>query len=160
VPQDEPEEAAMNWVKTLLVALAVLHLLFGLYALYMPLQVAQLAEILVPTPAAVSEIRAVYGGLMIAVGAVLARGVLGGPVGAAWLRAAAVAYAGIFFGRAVSISVDGPTGYALFAGGFEIALAIFLGWAASELRRTPEPPSPGSIEGKPPTAKRGTAGSS
>lgn len=132
----------MNWLRTLLVALAVLHLLFGMYALYLPLQVAQLAELVAPTPAAVSEIRAVYGGLMLAVAAVLARGALGGRIGAAWLRAAAVAYAGIFFGRAVSISVDGPTGYALFAGAFEIALAIFLGWAAAELRREPEPDAP------------------
>lgn len=124
----------MNWVKTLLLVMAVLHVLFGVYGLYQPSQMAQIAELEAPTPAARGEIRAVYGGLFIAFGLILLRGALGGPIAAAWVRAVSLAYAGLFVGRVVSVAVDGPSGYTLFAGAFEIGLAGFFAWVASELR--------------------------
>lgn len=124
----------MNWLKTLLLVMALLHALFGLYGLYQPSQMAQIAELEAVTPAARGEIRAVYGGLFVAIGGILLRGALGGPVAAGWVRAVSVAYAGLFLGRVVSVAVDGPSGYTLFAGAFEIALAGFFAWAATGLR--------------------------
>jgi hypothetical protein len=136
----------MKWLRTVLLVLALLHVLFGLYGLYAPLQMAQIVDLGASTPGAIGEIRAIYGGLFLALGLVIARGWFGGPLAAAWLRVVAMGYTGLFVGRVVSVAIDGPSGYTLFAGAFEIAIAGFFAWAATELRGAgrSETPSGGS----------------
>ena len=124
----------MNWLKTVLAVFALLHVLFGLYGLYAPLQMAQIVELEARTAGAIGEIRAIYGGLFLALGLVIARGWFGGPLAAAWLRVVAMGYAGLFVGRVASVAVDGPSGYTIFAGAFEIVIAGFFAWAANQLR--------------------------
>ena len=125
----------MNWLRTVLLVLALAHLSFGLYGLYAPEQMAQVADLEMRSIGATGEIRSIYGGLMVAFGLAILRGSMGGRVAAAWLRVVALGYTGIAVGRLVSLALDGVSGYTIFAGAFELALAAILGWSATEVAR-------------------------
>jgi hypothetical protein len=125
----------MNWLRTVLLVVALAHLSFGLYGLYAPNQMAQVADLEMRSIGAVGEIRGIYGGLMVAFGLAVLRGSMGGRVAAAWLRVIALGYAGIVLGRLASLALDGLSGYTIFAGAFELVLAAFLGWSATEVAR-------------------------
>lgn len=113
-----------------LAVLAVAHIGFGIWALGAPQQVAAMAELQPLTAGAMGELRAVYGGLIIAMGAAIARGAMGGANAGVWLTVVALAYGGLASGRLVSLLADGASGYTLLAMGLETLLAAFVAWTA------------------------------
>ena len=123
----------MSTLKTIVLILALGHVIFGLYGLYAPEAVGAIVSLQPTTGGAVGELRAIFGGLIVATGVALLRGALGGSQGKQWLLAVAVAYAGLFVGRVVSIGMDGRWAHTLLAGLVEAAIAGFLVYAAWEL---------------------------
>ncbi len=119
----------MKWLVPTLLALAAAHVVFGLYS---PETLAPWAGLELTTPGAHGEIRAIFGGLIIALGIAIARGALGGAAGRHWLWAVAGMYLGLVAGRLVSLGVDGFSMHTLAAGIFEGAVAGLLFWAGSE----------------------------
>ena len=125
----------MRWLKPLLLVVGFGHLLVGLYGLYAPATVARIVSIDLLTPGAFGEARAVFGGLIGALGIAIIRGALGGAGGRQWLFAVATGYTGMVVGRILSLGADGPTWHTLFTGLVEGGLAIVLFWAGMEVGR-------------------------
>jgi hypothetical protein len=83
----------------------------GLYALAVPARVLEMFGVTVQTPAGRNEVRAVYGGFGLAVGAMLAVAAAGsGLVQEGILVAVAFALVGMAAGRVVSAAMDRPVG--------------------------------------------------
>lgn len=122
------------WTRILVTLLAVGCMAFGVYGLARPGPAGELVSLVPTGPEGVGEIRAVYGGLMIAVGVLLLWGSLGKRRSAAWLVAVAVGFAGLFVGRVVSLLLDGLTGYGLVAAVLEGGVAGLLFVAGAEQR--------------------------
>lgn len=122
------------WTRILVTLLAVGCMAFGVYGLARPGAAGELVSLVPTGPEGVGEIRAVYGGLMIAVGALLLWGSMGKRRSAAWLVAVGVGFAGLFVGRLVSLLLDGLTGYTLMATVLEGGVAGLLFVAAAEQR--------------------------
>lgn len=129
------------WSRILVNLLAVACLAYGVYGLLSPEAAAALVSLEPTAVEGTGEIRAVYGGLMIAMGLLLFRGGLGGERARPWLIAVGVGSAGLFLGRLVSLFQDGVTGYTLLAAVLEGGIAGLLFVAASEARTSPEPAS-------------------
>ncbi len=136
----------MNWLKTLLLILALGHLLFGAYALLVPDAAARIVSLQPMTPGATGEIRAIFGGLIVGMGLVIVRGAVGGDRGKQWLLAASVAYFGLVLGRIVSLVLDGAVAHTLMAGAFEGLLGVLLFYAAIDIAR----PGTGTARGAAP----------
>lgn len=131
--------------RVILAVLAVGHMGFGVWALAAPDRVAAMVEMSLRTAGATGEVRAVYGGLMLALGLALARGAMGGARAGSWLSVVALGYGGLVLGRAVSLATDGASGYTLLAMAFEALVGAFVGWTATQAGRParPEPAAPG-----------------
>jgi len=125
----------MNWLKMLLLLLAFGHLLVGAYALSQPQAVAEMMSLEATTPGAVGELRAVFGGLIVALGLMILRGALGGYRGRQWLLAVSLAYFGLVLGRIVSLLMEGLSAHTLTAGALEAGLGVLLFYAAIDIAR-------------------------
>ena len=80
---------------------------------------------------ALTEARAVYGGMFAMLGALTLWGAIDPGGKRAWLLMAALLWLGLFGGRAVGISIDGDPGvFGWFAVVFEGAFGIALLWSA------------------------------
>lgn len=94
----------------LLIAVTMFFLAMGIYALLAPAALARPFRIIIDTPEARSEIRAVYGGFGIAVAAVLTVAALNvGGLRTGIVVTVAAALAGMALGRLLSRLADKPT---------------------------------------------------
>ncbi len=126
----------MKWITPLLLLLALGHVLLGLYGLYSPDSIAALAGLEVTTAGGRGEMRAVFGGLIIAMGVGILRGSMGGPTGRQWLWAVGTAYVGLAAGRVVSLGMDGASAHTVFAGLLEGMLAVVFFWTGGAVGST------------------------
>jgi uncharacterized protein DUF4345 len=126
----------MKLARLSLYVMAVVFLGLGGMSLVVPTILTPLVEISMPTPIAVMEIRAVYGGLFFGIGLfslLFARC-------NAWLRAGLVAQTGVMggfvLGRTVGIALGGAPNLfiaALLAGEvFMVAVALLAMWQLNE----------------------------
>lgn len=118
--------------KAILAVVALVHIGFGLWGMSAPDRVAAMFELQPLTSGALGEIRAVYGGLVVALGVAIGRGAFGGTGARPWLMVAALAYAGLVAGRIVSLALDGASAYTVLALGVEALMAAFLSWASTQ----------------------------
>lgn len=125
----------MKWLKPLLLVAALGHILIGLYFLYAVDVVARLVGFDLLNTGSRGELRALAGGLVVALGAMILRGAIGGRFGRQWLYAAGLIYTGFLAGRVVSLGMDGLAAHTVFAGLFEAALAVLLFWSGAEVGR-------------------------
>lgn len=109
--------------------LAAVNLLFGVIALTSPGRVARFIGLETTSASARGELRAVFGGLVIAL-AVLMVVALRRDDGPAILRTVAVIFAGLAAGRVVSLAADGVNAYTAIALLLEGGTAALLAWAA------------------------------
>ncbi len=128
----------MKWLKPLLFAAGIGHVVLGLYFLYEVDAVARLLGFDLLNTGARGELRALAGGLVVALGAAVLRGAIGGRFGRQWLYAVGVIYSGLLAGRVVSLGMDGLAAHTLFAGLFEAALAVLFFWSGAEIGRSSE----------------------
>ncbi|WP_330185633.1 DUF4345 domain-containing protein [Nocardia sp. NBC_01503] len=108
---------------------AVFFLLMGVYALATPAGLAEPFGIVVQTPVARSEIRAVYGGFGIAIAVLLGAAAVDiGDIRRGAVIAVAAALGGMALGRIVSRALDRPVGFypSWFYCGVELAAAALL----------------------------------
>lgn len=114
---------------------ALVWLPYGIYCFAQPGYLEGAAGVAALTATGSVELRAMYGGLQVAIGALA----LGGALGEALRRPALVALAflcaGLFLARAVAaLGAGAPSGYTAFALGFELVSAAL---AAALAARTP-----------------------
>jgi hypothetical protein len=129
----------MKWITPVLLLLALAHILWGFYGFYAPDAMAQLVGFEMTTTGARGEMRAVFGGLVGALGVAILRGSIGGKGRRQWLWAVATAYVGLACGRLISLGMDGMSAHTLFAGLFEVGLAILLFWIGMEVGNDAQP---------------------
>ncbi len=123
--------------RVFLVLSVIVWLPYGLWCLLQPGFLEGAAGIASSTPTGSTELRAMYGGLQAAIGALALAALLRPGL----VRPAVVALvflpAGLFLGRLAGVTLDGGlSGYTAGALGFEAACALWAGWL---LTRTPEP---------------------
>ena len=115
-------------IRMLLLVLAAINVLFGAIALAQPRRVASWIGFELIGSGGLGEFRAVYGGLVVVVGILIAVAVWmtnGGPL----FGSLALVFAGLVVGRAVSLAVDGFSAYTLSAAIFEAFGAALLSTA-------------------------------
>lgn len=119
-------------VRAVLLLFAALNVAWGVFALARPAAAGRFVGLDPVTAHGAGELRAVYGALVIGIGALvaLATRVDGG---GQWLRALAILFAALALGRLVSLALDGVNGYTLAALGLEGGSAALLAWAARAL---------------------------
>ncbi|MBD8525602.1 DUF4345 family protein [Pseudomarimonas arenosa] len=111
-------------------------LAFGAMFMVAPLQTMAMAGIELQGGLAATELRAFYGGLELALAALLLRAALRPQLHAEGLLLMAFAYGGIGTARFIGIALEGSaTPFLWFALGTEWGLAALAGWARSRLRR-------------------------
>lgn len=117
----------------LLVAVAMFFAGMGVYALAAPAALARPFGIVIASPEARSEIRAVYGGFGLAVAAVLIVAAVDANVRTGIAVTVAAALAGMAVGRVISRLADKPTPFypIWFYFGVELLGAALLATAAS-----------------------------
>lgn len=113
---------------------AVVFVPFGLWILLDPTGLAALTERPLPTPTAMTESRAVDGGLVVGLGIFFALAALDPTKTRTGLLAMMLVGAGTVLGRCVGVTLDGGTAATYRVAGFELALAIVAGVA---LARSP-----------------------
>ena len=104
--------------RIVLAASGLMFLGFGLAFLFRPVPTAAMVGIQLPEPAAVTEIRAFYGGLEVGLAVLLFIACAAGPWRVAGLALALVAFAGPAAGRLVGLLLDGrpkPVIYTILA---------------------------------------------
>lgn len=116
---------------------ALVFLGFGFAFLLAPAQMAAHINLLPDTPTALSDIRAVYGGLEVGLGLYLGIAALR----RSWLASAvtllSIAFAGVVAGRITSLVVDGTPGVIVFlAFALEAAGLLASLWAAARMVRS------------------------
>ena len=151
----------------------------GVFGLMSPERIGDLVSFMLLDNGARGEVRAIYGGMSLAIAFILVWGAIRGRKGRPWLLSVAIAFGGLATGRVVSLMLDGLTGYTVLAGVLEGAIAGFLAFAAFELGRErpeeheaaspppapqpparrpdPTPPAPGSGD-KPGPGERSSSG--
>lgn len=97
-------------MSAVVVAAAVGFLAMGAYALAVPAQVLAIFGVQVATVDGRNEVRAVYGGFGLAIGAVLIAGLARPTLREGILVAVGAALAGMAGGRLVAAAIDGPPG--------------------------------------------------
>ena len=117
----------LGWmIRVLLGLIAAVNLAWGAISILDPLWAARMVGLEVPdAPAALGELRAVYGGLVGSLGVVLALAVLRRPL-RAWYGALAILFAGLVLGRVVSLFADGFDAFTVLALGVEGITALLL----------------------------------
>ncbi len=133
----------MNATRFVLWALAVVFIAFGLIALIQPSAMTGPPGLDASADGAVTEVRALYGGLQLGLGALLIWAVLDPSRWAHGLLAYGFLIGAVGDSRFIGLLIDGNwTGFHLFALSFEwitASLALFLWW---RLRQRAEAPSP------------------
>lgn len=117
------------WVRYVLIGLGLVHVVLGVFGLYAPESVAGFLSLDPLNAAALGEVRAVFGGLMLGIGIVFVRGSTGGRGARQWLMAAAVGYAGLALGRILSLAADGVRFHTLVSLLVEAAVCAFVLYA-------------------------------
>lgn len=120
----------MPLLRVLLLLFGALNVAWGLYALARPGPAARLMKLVPEAPAARGEIRAVYGGLVLALGALMIAAPWS-PHGRGWLLAFSCAFAALAVGRVLSLLLDGLSPYTGAAAALEGLAAGFLLLAAA-----------------------------
>ena len=100
----------MNVRSKLVYVAAAITFALGLAGLVNPRFTARLLGLEIVDPRGLSQVRATFGALHLALGAVILRGTLGRPGARSYLRAGALLIGAVFVGRLVSILVDGTVG--------------------------------------------------
>ncbi len=103
---------------------AVLFVPFGLWILLDPTGLAALTERPLPTPTAMTESRAVDGGLVVALGVLFGLAALDPTKTRSGLVAMLLVGAGTFLGRCVGMALDGGTTATYRVASLELALAV------------------------------------
>jgi hypothetical protein len=112
----------MTLLKGFLWLLAAFDVLYGVYALSAPARAAAGVGIQLEAAGAHGEIRAIYGGMMVAMGVVTAGAlVLDRPD---WLVALGIVWCGLVAGRVVSVLAEGPARLTLVLGAVEAVSAV------------------------------------
>lgn len=108
---------------------AVLFVPFGLWILLDPTGLAALTERPVPTPTAMTDSRAVDGGLVVGLGVLFALAALDPTKTRTGLLAMLLVGAGTFLGRCVGVMLDGGTAATYRVAGVELAMTLLAGIA-------------------------------
>jgi hypothetical protein len=114
----------------------ILFVPFGLWILSDPTPLAAITERPIPTPTAITESRAVDGGLVIGLGLLFVLGALDPTKTRTALLAMLLTLGGAFLGRIVGVVLDGGTAGTYKVAAFELVLAVLAGVA---LARHPYP---------------------
>lgn len=122
----------MNRTRLFLAASVVLWLPYGLYCLARPGFLRGAAGIAIESPTGSTELRAMYGGLQAAIGALSLAALLHRDLERCALTALAFLAAGLFCGRVVGVLVDG--GISSYTTG-ALVLEATLAWVATRLLR-------------------------
>jgi hypothetical protein len=109
---------------------------FGIWIMGDPTGLAAMTERPLPTPTAMTESRAVDGGVVLGLGVLFALAALDPTKTRAGLLAMALTFGGPFVGRVVGIVADGGTTATYRVAALELALALL---AATALVRDPRP---------------------
>ncbi len=115
--------------KSLVGLLGLGNIGFGLIALLDPPRVASWLGLELLGVSAYGELRAVYGGLVLALGGAMIWGVFGNQP--SWLAPLALLFGGLVSGRLISLSLDGWSTYTLAAAILEAAGALLLAKVSS-----------------------------
>ena len=108
---------------------ALVWLPYGLYCLHAPGSLADAAGVMAKTPTGTTELRAMYGGLQAAIGALALVGCLRGGVTRTALVALGTLTAGLSSARLFGLVVDGGyTGYTGAGLGFEWTSTLVACW--------------------------------
>ena len=113
-----------TWIRLGVWLLVAINVGFGLYAIAAPHGVAEMVGVTIVETRGAGELRAVYGGLVGALGVMLA--LAWRRADGSWFTALAIGFAGLALGRLVSLAVDGYATYTLLAAVFEALAALFL----------------------------------
>ena len=115
----------MNGVLIFLFAEAALWIPYGIYCLFVPTVLADGATVLAQSPTGTTELRAMYGGLQIAIGVSCLLGAFVETYRTSALYLLLVVGAGIGLGRLLGVLLDGsPGAYTLLALAFEFVTAV------------------------------------
>lgn len=128
----------MKIARVLIFAIALINFFFGGFALVATDKVAELVSLVPGAPHAHGEMRAVFGGLVAALGAMLAIGAAD-PRYRSWLGAAGMIFGGLALGRLVSLFADGVETYTLVTLAFEGGSAALCWFVARERCEVPAP---------------------
>jgi uncharacterized protein DUF4345 len=120
------------FARVFLVLSAILWLPYGLYCLFVPHSLAEAAGVVATTPTGTTELRAMYGGLQAAIGALALVGAIRGSVTRSALVAIGTLTLGLGSARLLGALIDGGftsyTGMGLF---FEWTSALVSRWLLS-----------------------------
>lgn len=119
-------------IRAVLWAFALVNLAYGVFALFDAQRAARLVRLHPETRAARGEIRALYGGLVIALGLMTIVG-LRRPEGWVVIEALGIAFAGLAAGRVGALLLDGFSRWNAWLLVGEGGAAVFLFWAAPQL---------------------------
>jgi hypothetical protein len=115
----------MDRTRVFLAANALLWLPYGLYCLAQPQMLAEVAGVAAVSPTGVTELRAMYGGLQAAIGALALVAALRRDLQRTALVALAFLAGGLFSARALGALVDGGlSGYTIGALVLEVGLTV------------------------------------
>ena len=108
---------------------ALIWLPYGLFCALQPGYLAEAAGVVATTPTGTTELRAMYGGLQAAIGALAAIGCLRGAVTRTALVALGTLAAGLGSARLLGLALDGGfSAYTGFGLGFEWTSALVARW--------------------------------
>ncbi|MAR90334.1 MAG: DUF4345 domain-containing protein [Pseudomonadota bacterium] len=123
----------MKLIKGFLLLNAVAWLFYGIYCLLQPALLTELTGMQITTPTAVTEVRAMYGGVQMAIGVVCLLALFNPGLLRPALVMLTFVMAGLALARTLGLLLDGSTtGYVLGAIAFE---AVFAGLSGLCLRR-------------------------
>lgn len=105
------DRSAPHWIREIVAINAAVFLAFGLVLLAFPTQLAALVDIELRSANALADLRAVYGGLSLSVGALFVLGLQRESWFMPSLFLVMASSAGLAFGRIVSIAVSGTPGW-------------------------------------------------
>jgi Domain of unknown function (DUF4345) len=123
-----------------LVANAALFALFGVVAIFVPSVLATPLDLTLPSPTALADFRAVYGGISLALAALSVLALTRAELRPAVVLALTLTLDGLAFGRLMSWALSGPGSAIIFAQlGLEVVAAA---WGALLLRQATRPLMP------------------
>lgn len=113
---------------------------YGVYCVFVPESLAEVAGVAASTSTGTTELRAMYGGLQAALGMLSAFALFRTTAAPAAATALCFVAAGLFLGRLIGFALDGSgSGYTFGALAFESTYALIAGWVARSATATPAP---------------------
>lgn len=113
---------------------ALLWLPYGLYCFFAPGALAEIAGVTSGSPTGSIELRAMYGGLQLAIGSLALAGLLQESLRRPALVALLFLCGGLFIARLAGAALEGElSAYTRMGLGFEIASAGLAGWALGRM---------------------------